>query len=205
MEQSKSRIDKIRNSPLGVSRRQLAGYLGAAAGAAFGTTGIAMANTPKPPTKHSLRDSLQAALRSIGTAPCLAAADRLASGAQGTGNLSFHLRRAGLTAADAVRIADALAAVTSAELACLGSFSLSFNKIGDDGAIALADILPGTVPELGLVGCAVSDPGAEALLTWASNASGLRMICIENNSLSADMQNSFRHLQRKSPHLAVYV
>lgn len=98
-----------------------------------------------------------------------------------------------------------MASVSQAELARLGSFSLSYNKIGDLGAIALAAALPRTLGDLGLVDCSIADAGAKALLGWAVNASGLRIICIENNSLSEDMRNNFRLLQNASPGLAVYV
>lgn len=121
------------------------------------------------------------------------------------GELTLHLRNADITADSALRIADALASVSQSERAKLGSFSLSYNEIGDDGAIALAAVLPKRLSELGLVGCSISDLGANALLEWAANAAGLRMICIENNNVSADVRNSFRQLRETSPNLSVYV
>ena len=164
-----------------------------------------MANNLVPSNTSPLKDSLQSALRSIGSVACIAAADKLSTSPFGPGNLALHLRNADIATDGAVRIADALSAVSQAELAKLGSFSLSYNEIGDDGAIALAAVFPKTLSELGLVGCSISDLGANALLKWAANASGLRMICIENNNISEEVRNSFRQLRDASPSLSVYV
>lgn len=164
-----------------------------------------MANNIIPPTDLKLEDHLQLTLRSIGSNACIAAADKLSGRHFGSGELILHLRNADITADGAVPIADALGSVAEAELAKLGSFSLSYNEIGDDGTLALAAVLPKTLGELGLVGCSISDLGANALLKWAANASDLRMICIENNNVTETVWNSYRQLRETSPSLSVFV
>lgn len=142
-----------------------------------------------------LAASLAHALRSIGTDLCRTAAARLDRRAQTGEAFSFALRGAGIDAAGARLIADALGSVSDRERAALTSFSLSYNPaIGDAGTIALARALPPTLGELGLVGCGFGDAGGEALFRWATAAPGLRMICIENNKLSAEIKSRISSL-----------
>jgi hypothetical protein len=153
----------------------------------------------------TLEQSLQAALRTIGSKTCMAAANDLADRATGSSGVTFHLRNAGITSDGAALIADALSSVTQIERARLRSFSLSYSEISDGGAIALASALPGTLGELGMVGCSITDQGAEAVRQWAVNAHGLRMICIEGNPMSETMRRAFAKLRQTSPNLAVFV
>jgi len=71
--------------------------------------------------------------------------------------------------------------------------------------LALAASLPESLGELGPVGCSIDNNGAEAILNWASNASGLRMICIKGNAMSQEMRERFTGLSKTSPNIAVYV
>tara|TARA_B110000114_G_C14973798_1_gene349600 strand:+ start:363 stop:599 length:237 start_codon:yes stop_codon:yes gene_type:complete len=72
---------------------------------------------------------------------------------------------------------------------------LSYNAIGGQGAKTLAGSLPGTLTELGLVGCSIRDKGGEAILEWAKFADGLLMICIEDNNMSDQMHEQFGGLK----------
>ena len=164
-----------------------------------------MASAPVPSNALRLEDSLQTVLRSIGSVDCVAAADRLAEKSNVDKTLILHLRTAGIDADAAARIATALASVTDRERARLGSFSLSYNSIGDAGALALATTLPPTLGDLGLVDCSIGDSGGEAILEWAGRASGLRMICIEDNEMSRKMRERFVGLRKLLPNLAVFV
>jgi hypothetical protein len=188
-----------------MSRRLFCSILATSSFVSLTQAGSAMANSNIPPSDLTLEGSLQLALHTIGSVACIAAADKLSGRPFAPGKLALHLRNADITADGALRIAGALGSVSEAELVKLGSFSLSYNEISDDGAIALAAVLPNTLGELGLVGCSISDLGANALLKWTKNASGLRMICIEDNNVSADVRNSFRQLRETSPSLSVYV
>lgn len=188
-----------------MSRRLFCSILATSSCVSLVPAGTVMANSSTPPNDRKLEDSLQLVLRSIGSDASISAADKLSRGPFGVGELTLHLRNSDITADGALSIADALASVSPTELAKLGSLSLSYNKIGYDGAIALSAVLPKTLCELGLVGCSISDLGANALLTWATNAPGLRMICIEGNKVSETVRNSFRQLRETSPSLCVYV
>ena len=119
----------------------------------------------------------------------MTAADNFASSVVSSSILNLHLRNARITASDVKIIANALDKTPSSELVRLGSFSLSYNTIGDQGAMTLANALPKTLTELGLVGCSIGDQGGKAILEWAKYAGGLRMICIENNIISKELRN----------------
>jgi len=116
------------------------------------------------------------------------AADNLTQNAASSPSVNFHSRNAGFSADDVKLIANILGMTSARELARLRSFSLSDNTIGNEGAKALAAALPKTLTELGLVGCAIGDQGGKAILEWAKYASGLRMICIEDNRLSQGLR-----------------
>lgn len=75
----------------------------------------------------------------------------------------------------------------------LRSISFSFNTtLADRGAIILANQLPSTIENLGLVGCNIADKGAKAILKWIKKATALQMICIENNPISVDVKQKYR-------------
>ena len=157
-----------------------------------------MAGDTLQSSQLTLEESLEIALRAIGSDLTKAVADNLAKGVIGLPTLNVHLRNANMTAADAKLIANALDRTPVLELARLGSFSLSYNAIGDEGASTLAASLPATLTELGLVGCSIGDQGGGAILEWAKYAIGLRMICIEDNSMSAQMHKQFASLRGMS-------
>ena len=139
--------------------------------------------------------TLAQALRTIGTEPCITAAEKLEKRGAQSGDFRFHVRNAGIDSAGAVTIATALNSVSSDEALALVSFSLSYNEaLSDVGAIALAKALPPTLGELGLVGCSIGETGGSALYEWARTARGLRMICLENNRLSDELKTRFRKL-----------
>ena len=153
-----------------------------------------MAGDTLQSSQLTLEESLEIALRAIGSDLTKAVADNLAKGVIGLPTLNVHLRNANMTAADAKLIANALDRTPVVELARLGSFSLSYNAIGDEGAKNLANSLPATLTELGLVGCSIGDRGGKAILDWAKHANGLHMICIEDNNMSDEMRKQFSSL-----------
>jgi hypothetical protein len=157
-----------------------------------------MAGNSLQSTELTLEEILQVALRKIGSDVTKTAADNLARIAVSSAALNLHLRNAKMTAADVKLIANALDRTPVSELARLVSFSLSYNAIGDEGASTLAASLPATLTELGLVGCSIGDQGGGAILEWAKYANGLRMICIEDNSMSDQMRKQFGSLRDMS-------
>ena len=186
-----------------VTRREFG--FGASSFALIGLTRMASANAVTPTTSLTLERSLQKALKLIGSSACREAADLLAQGTSGSASVSVHLRRAGITADGAAIIAGALGSLSKVERARLQSFSLSYNEIGDDGAINLVATLPGTIYELGMVACSISDRGGEELLTWAANAKELGMVCVEGNEMSEKMRDRYTRLDKSSPGLTVFV
>ena len=184
---------KVRHSTC--TRRKFSLNLGVIALALAITGEKIMAGDPLQSSQLTLEESLEIALRAIGSDVTKAVADKLAKGVVGLPTLNVHLRNANMTAADAKLIANALDRTPIFELARLGSFSLSYNAIGDQGAKNLADSLPTTLTELGLVGCSIGDRGGKAILDWAKHAHGLHMICIEDNKMSDQMRKHFGRLK----------
>ena len=180
------------------TRRQFGLALGTISLTLTTTAGKMMAGKSLQSSELTLEEILQVALREIGSDVTKTAADNLARIAVSSAALNLHLRNAKMTAADVSLIANALDRTPVSDLARLGSFSLSYNAIGDDGASTLAASLPATLTELGLVGCSIGDQGGGAILEWAKYANGLRMICIEDNSMSDQMRKQFGSLRGMS-------
>ena len=177
------------------TRRQFGLALGTISLTLTTTAGKMMAGNSLQSTELTLEEILQVALREIGSDVTKTAADNLARIAVSSAALNLHLRNAKMTAADVKLIANALDKTSVSELSRLGSFSLSYNNIGDEGANTLATCLPATLTELGLVGCSIGDQGGVAMLEWAKHANGLRIICIEDNNMSDQMRKQFRSLR----------
>ena len=193
-----SQDQEIKRGHSTYTRRGLGMIFGAASFALATTSGTLMARNSLQSSELSLEESLQIALRAIGSDVANTAADHLAKSAISSAALNLHLRNAQMTASDVKLIANALDRTTVSELARLVSFSLSYNAIGDEGASTLAASLPATLTELGLVGCSIGDKGGGAILEWAKYANGLRMICIEDNSMSDQMRKQFGSLRGMS-------
>ena len=189
---------KIKRGNSKCTRRQFGLALGTISLTLTTTAGKMMAGNSLQSTELTLEEILQVALREIGSDVTKTAADNLARIAVSSAALNLHLRNAKMTAADVKLIANALDRTPVSELARLVSFSLSYNAIGDDGASTLAASLPATLTELGLVGCSIGDKGGGAILEWAKYANGLRMICIEDNSMSDQMRKQFGSLRDMS-------
>ena len=174
--------------------------------ATIGFTPITNAGSTYMKNSKTIVDALVEALRSIGSPVCLAAALKLEADQSNRDNIYFHLRHAALTASDALIIAEALKSLPRESHSSLVSMSLSYNDaIGDTGAIAMAQSLPPTLHELGLVNCGIGDAGGEALLRWAKNATGLRILCIEENNISEGIKLQLVDLMHRNAALLVVV
>ena len=189
---------KIKRGNSKCTRRQFGLAFGTISLTLTTTAGKMMAGNSLQSTELTLEEILQVALREIGSDVTKTAADNLARLAVSSAAVNLHLRNAKMTAADVKLIANALDRTPVSELARLVSFSLSYNAIGDEGASTLAASLPTTLAELGLVGCSIGDKGGGAILEWAKYANGLRMICIEDNSMSDQMRKQFGSLRGMS-------
>jgi|GEM_PF-390623 len=176
------------------------------AAAAIGYPSILNADNPNMTNAKIVVTTLAKALRSIGSNVCRAAADKLEASQGNRANVYFHLRGAALNASDALVIAEALKSLPEESSSALASFSLSYNRaLGDAGAIVMAQSLPPTLRELGLVNCGIGDAGGEALLQWAQQAPGLRIMCIEENNISQPIRLQFIELARKNAALWIVV
>lgn len=134
-------------------------------------------------------DGLIAALESIATPRCLEAARELQDSDTNAESFDLHLRRAGLQAAHAVVLADAIRQLATGPGPQLRSFSASYNRgLTDSGAVALAEAFPATMSELGLVGCVLGDPAGIAILNWVKRAVRPGMVCVEDNRFSGEVR-----------------
>lgn len=150
--------------------------------------------------------ALAAALRAIGGDVCDAAARGLETLPDSATRFTLHLRRAGLDGAAATRLAGALHALKTGDGAALNSFSLSYNAgIGDAGASLIAQSLPTSLPELGMVGCDLGEPAGEALFRWATRSTDLHTMCIEQNRFSDGLKARFNGLARQRTNLFMMV
>ena len=118
---------------------------------------------------------------------------------------SLSLRNLGLNTTEITQIANCFKTAEQ-ESPLIRSISFSYNHaMGDLGAIALADTLPKSLEEIGLVGCGIGDAGGEALLKWMRESPNLKMACIENNNFSRDIITQFNHLSAQRSHMLVVV
>lgn len=84
------------------------------------------------------------------------------------------------------------------------SISFSYNPlIGDLGVIAIAQSLPYTIREVGLVDCGTGDQGGLEILKWMKKSTNLNMICMEQNNFSEALEMEFRDFIKKNPNVMV--
>jgi len=83
---------------------------------------------------------------------------------------------------------------------------MSYNSnLRDEGAVIIANNLPSTLTEIGLVGCGIGDIGAEALIVLAQKAPKLHWLCVENNAFSNDRKQQLLKLGQQRNGLLVVV
>lgn len=115
---------------------------------------------------------------------------------------SFNFRSLGLSLPAIVSIADILK--REKENQAITSISFSYNRLlGDAGAIALAQSLPDSIREVGLVDCRIGEKGGTALLDWIKEAPNLKMICVEQNQFSDALRMAFREVSKERPNTRV--
>jgi len=146
------------------------------------------------------------ALRSTNKPVCHAAATKLLSLKDNNANYDLHLRSADLNPDEIQRIAKAIKAVHEEGGPSLQSFSMSYNpNLRNKGALSLAQALPTTLTEIGLVGCGLTDDGGEALITWSAKAPKLHWLCVEQNTFSEETRDRFKRLGQARNGLLVVV
>lgn len=142
----------------------------------------------------TLIEAVTMSLRMCASDACFRKAAQLSRDAKPTGPISIELRSLDLTFEKAGYLATNFKNVPTADLARLRSFSMSYNPLGSAGAITMAQMLPCSVQELGMVGCDIGEEGGEAILEWTKQASSLRMLCIEQNHFSNALKAEFRNV-----------
>ena len=167
----------------------------------FSTINAATKETPS-----NIMTALIEALRSTHKPVCEAAATEFAALTPNPSNYNLHLRDANLTPAEIEHIAKAIKTLHEEHGPALQSFSMSYNpKLRNEGVLSLVNSLPASVTQIGLVGCGIGDPGAEALITWVTKAPKLRMLCVEQNALSSAAKAQLLKISEQRPHLLVVV
>ena len=153
----------------------------------------------------SLATELALALHSFGNPSCQQTAEQLEHHSTTTNGLTLAFRSLQLSVAQVEVLAAIIKTHREESPHALRSLSFSYNELGNTGAMALADALPSTLEELGLVGCSIGDRGGAAILEWATRAKQLRMLCIENNHFSPELRRKFYDLSAQKGGLVVYV
>lgn len=149
-------------------------------------------------------DVLIRALQTTGKPVPMAVAEKLMTRPPGASEYDLHLRNAQLDSADIHNIAEAIKAVDDSGGPSLRSFSLSYNqRIADAEIRQLAESLPLTVTEIGMVQTGMTDIGGRALIDWAQGAPDLRWFCIEENSISAEFKTELKKFSQGRPGLLV--
>lgn len=137
-------------------------------------------------------------MRKIGTPPCLAEADRIES--LSTLKRRYHFRNLNLSISNLEELLDIL---DQEEKYKINSISFSYNPIGDEGAIIIAERLPDYIEEIGLVDCGIGDIGGRAILEMLNELPELDMICIEQNNLSDNLKLEYQKFSAFNPDLMV--
>ena len=140
-------------------------------------------------------------LRKKGTSSCLKLAESIEK--MEVCPTVLHFRSLDLNATDAKAVAMILQ--QGKDAARIDSISFSYNLIGDAGAIDLAQSLPLSVSEIGLVGCEIGDQGGKAILNWMQNTSNLQMICIEQNNFSECVKKEYNTFKKDYPEVLVVI
>ena len=135
-------------------------------------------------------------LRKKGTLSCIQKAEILENNSAKIRDL--NLRNLDLEANDVLDIMDNI--TQESDAIPIKSISFSYNlHIGDVGAILIAKKLPGSMSELGLVGCGITDKGGTEILNWMRTSQNLQMICIENNKFSDQLKKEFSIFKKENP------
>ncbi len=139
-------------------------------------------------------------LREIDNLECLKKAETLESGKSEISTL--NLRNLGLKSIDILAITDILEKDDNSNF--IKSISFSYNHlIGDLGATLIAESLPTSACEIGLVDCGIGDKGGAEILNWMKTSPNLRMVCIEQNNFSDKLKMEYKAFKKDNPKITV--
>ena len=156
-----------------------------------------------PEVKFNFKKKLILCLRQINTKICLEVANKLE--AETGHRINLELREGQFRKGDIKKICDVLSTLLNQQEFHISSFSLSYNKITDNEIKMLSASMPINLEQLGLVGCSISDTGAEYLLEWLKRSNKLKLLCIEDNSISNELKAKFKNISSKKNGLSLYI
>lgn len=152
----------------------------------------------------STQKNIADVLRKKGNTECLNKADSLQN--DSNSQIVLQLRSLSLNTSDIAEIANIIKEEKNNSNAILTSISFSYNEqIGNAGSVVLANALPPSIREIGLVDCGIGDQGGKAMLDWMQTAPNLRMICMEQNSFSKELKMEFQEFRKAHPGILVIV
>jgi hypothetical protein len=153
--------------------------------------------------KNILRE-IASVLRKFGSKKCIEKSEILETKSP-SGN-TISLRNLELNASNIVCIASCFKKEGGPTSHNIKSISFSYNVLlGDSGAIALANNLPKSICEIGLVNCGINDLGGIQILKCINGLPNLKMICIEHNNFSEKLKLEFRKFNNNNPQVLVVV
>lgn len=151
-------------------------------------------------TRNTFHSKIAEALRGFDRKDCLEKAKSMET----TSHSSLHLRSLDLNEKEILQLATILKDHKNDTNPPIKSISFSFNKeMKDEGIQYLLPALPSSLQELGLVNCGLNDLGGFALLNWAKDSKNLKMLCVENNNFSPELQNAFGAFRLENPSILV--
>ena len=153
--------------------------------------------------ESNFKKKLLLCLRQIKTKVSLQMADKLET--ESSHKINIELRDAHFGIGDIKKICDVLSTLPNQQEFQINSFSLSYNKITDDNMKHLSVSIPTNLEQLGLVGCSISDTGAEYLIDWLTRSTQLKLLCIEDNSFNNELKERFKHISSKSNGPSLYI
>jgi hypothetical protein len=135
-----------------------------------------------------------------GNLVCIEAAEHLEY--NGFQSRTLHLRNLSLKPNYLIAIIDFFKQEPESDTLIAISFSYN-SSLGDKGAILLAQCLPLSISEIGLVACGMNDLGGYAILNWVKAAPNLRMICMEENHFSDELKKEFMAFKRNNTNVII--
>lgn len=119
---------------------------------------------------------------------------------------TLNLRNLGLKPIDITAITNILEQEHNNNDGLIKSISFSHNDlIGDVGATKIAQSLPLSICEIGLVGCGIGDKGGNEILNCIKKLPNLKMICIERNNFSDHLKMKFIAFKKNNPKIMVVI
>jgi hypothetical protein len=156
-----------------------------------------------PKVESNFKTKLLLCLRQINTKISLQVADKLE--VEDSHKIELELRDAHFGKGDIRIISNVLSTLSNQQDYQITSFSLSYNEITDTDIKQLSVSMPSNLEQLGLVGCSISDTGAEYLLEWLKKSTQLKLLCIEDNNFNNEFKVKFKNISSRKNELSLFI